>query len=393
MGAKKKPQETLSLADLGVDADARRRGRLADRGARARRPAAARRLAQDRGRRLRRRDRSSSSSRRSGSLMSTLVFLEHHDGELQKGSLGVLVEGRAARRRRRRRWSSARASTDWPPRPASTARRRSTSPTTPRSRRRCRSRASTRSRSSSRDTGFDNVLFAAVGARRRRRRRPGGAARRRAQLGPRRPRAPQDGALVGKRPALGDSVLVDVGWTSTPRLALVRSGSVRPGRSRRRRGGGRARSTAELEDFSLAAEMVEQAHEESSGPSIEDADVIVAGGRGLGEPGEASRSSRSSRRRSAARSRATRAVVDAGWYPYATQVGQTGKTRLAEALHRLRDLRRDPAQGRHAGLGHDRRDQQGPERADLRVRRPRRRRRPAPDRPEAGRARPARGRA
>ena len=28
----------------------------------------------------------------------------------------------------------------------------------------------------------------------------------------------QDGQLVGKRPALGDSVLVDVGWTSTPRL-------------------------------------------------------------------------------------------------------------------------------------------------------------------------------
>ena len=44
---------------------------------------------------------------------------------------------------------------------------------------------------------------------------------------------------------------------------------------------------------------------------------------------------------------------------------------LAEALRRLRDLGRDPAQGRHAGLGHRGRDQQGPERADLRVLRPR----------------------
>ena len=35
----------------------------------------------------------------------------------------------------------------------------------------------------------------------------------------------QDGTLVGKRPALQDSVLVDVGWTSEPRLALFRSGS------------------------------------------------------------------------------------------------------------------------------------------------------------------------
>ena len=39
-----------------------------------------------------------------------------------------------------------------------------------------------------------------------------------------------------------------------------------------------------------------------------------------------SSSSRSSQRRSAARWRPPGAVVDAGWYPYATQVGQTGKT-------------------------------------------------------------------
>src|SRR5439155_27065474 len=35
----------------------------------------------------------------------------------------------------------------------------------------------------------------------------------------------QDGRLVGKRPALQDSVLVDVGWTSEPRLARFRAGS------------------------------------------------------------------------------------------------------------------------------------------------------------------------
>ena len=52
MGAKKKPQELLSLADLGVEATGRRGG-LAHRGARALRPAAARRLAEDRGRRQR----------------------------------------------------------------------------------------------------------------------------------------------------------------------------------------------------------------------------------------------------------------------------------------------------------------------------------------------------
>ena len=40
--------------------------------------------------------------------------------------------------------------------------------------------------------------------------------------------AQEDGRLVGKRPALQDSVYVDVGWTSEPRIALFRSGVVRP---------------------------------------------------------------------------------------------------------------------------------------------------------------------
>jgi len=71
--------------------------------------------------------------------------------------------------------------------------------------------------------------------------------------------------------------------------------------------------------------MVEQAHEESEGPSIEDADVIVAGGRGLGGPENFALVEELAKALGGAVA-ATRAVVDAGWYPYAAQVGQTGKT-------------------------------------------------------------------
>src|SRR5207237_8914085 len=39
--------------------------------------------------------------------------------------------------------------------------------------------------------------------------------------------------LVGSRPALQDSVLVEVGWVGTPRIGLVRTGSFEP----QRRGG------------------------------------------------------------------------------------------------------------------------------------------------------------
>jgi electron transfer flavoprotein alpha subunit len=133
----------------------------------------------------------------------------------------------------------------------------------------------------------------------------------------------EDGKLVGKRPALGDSVYVDVGWTSEPRLALIRSGTFEPTET-----GGSAeveRFESRLQDFSLAARMVEQAHEESEGPSIEDADVIVAGGRGLGGPENFALVEELAKALGGAVA-ATRAVVDAGWYPYAAQVGQTGKT-------------------------------------------------------------------
>jgi electron transfer flavoprotein alpha subunit len=71
--------------------------------------------------------------------------------------------------------------------------------------------------------------------------------------------------------------------------------------------------------------MVEQAHAEQQGPSIEDADVIVAGGRGLGEPEKFSLAEQLAQALGGAVA-ATRAVVDAGWYPYSAQVGQTGKT-------------------------------------------------------------------
>jgi electron transfer flavoprotein alpha subunit len=133
----------------------------------------------------------------------------------------------------------------------------------------------------------------------------------------------EDGALVGKRPAFGDSLYVDVGWTAEPRLALIRSGNFDPVAS-----GGEAELedvAVELQDFSEAATMLEQAHEESEGPSIEDADVIVAGGRGLGEPKNFELVEGLARALGGAVA-ATRAVVDAGWYPYSAQVGQTGKT-------------------------------------------------------------------
>jgi electron transfer flavoprotein alpha subunit len=138
----------------------------------------------------------------------------------------------------------------------------------------------------------------------------------------------QDGTLVGKRPALQDSVVVDVGWKSEPRLALFRSGAFDPVES-----GGDAQVDdvqVELQDFSTKAAMVEQAHAESEGPSIEDAQVIVAGGRGLGAPENFKLVEELAQALGGAVA-ATRAVVDAGWYPYASRSTRTAMRRSSSS--------------------------------------------------------------
>jgi electron transfer flavoprotein alpha subunit len=129
--------------------------------------------------------------------------------------------------------------------------------------------------------------------------------------------------LVGRRPALQDSVIVECGWKGTPRIGLVRSGTFEPVPT----GGSAAveEVPVAVEGWSQAATMVEQAHAESEGPSIEEAEVIVAGGRGLGGPESFALVEELAKALGGAVG-ATRAVVDAGWYPYAAQVGQTGKT-------------------------------------------------------------------
>jgi electron transfer flavoprotein alpha subunit len=131
------------------------------------------------------------------------------------------------------------------------------------------------------------------------------------------------GQIVGKRAALADSVYVDAGWSATPRLGLFRSGSFDPVETP---GAGAVESvTVALEDFSSKALMVDQAHEEQTGPSIEEAEILVAGGRGLGSPdGFGILEELAAALGGAVAS--TRAVVDSGWYPYATQIGQTGKS-------------------------------------------------------------------
>ena len=119
-------------------------------------------------------------------------------------------------------------------------------------------------------------------------------------------------------------MLVECGWTATPQIGLVRSGTFEPAEA----GTGSAEivsAPVELDEFSTLATMVDRELAGAEGPALEEADVIVAGGRGLGAPERFDVVEELADALGGAVA-ATRAVVDAGWYPYATQVGQTGKT-------------------------------------------------------------------
>jgi electron transfer flavoprotein alpha subunit len=83
---------------------------------------------------------------------------------------------------------------------------------------------------------------------------------------------------------------------------------------------------ADVPEESKVAKVVERHEEEASGPKLEDAAVIVSGGRGLQDPKNFELLNELAKALGKAAVGATRAVVDAGWVPYSMQIGQTGIT-------------------------------------------------------------------
>jgi electron transfer flavoprotein alpha subunit len=136
----------------------------------------------------------------------------------------------------------------------------------------------------------------------------------------------QDGKLVAERPILQDSKISVSSYQGDLGIIIGRINAFETVQT----DGGSAEVVdvdVELSDWSTQATMVQRGEQRGADVDIEGANILVAGGRGLGK----AENFKLAEDLAAAFGgntavAATRAVVDAGWYPYAAQIGQTGKT-------------------------------------------------------------------
>ena len=133
----------------------------------------------------------------------------------------------------------------------------------------------------------------------------------------------KDGGLVAKVPYFGGAKVASMRANNKPAIVLIRPKSFEPSET-----GG----TAEVKELAVSvgegskrAHIVERVVEASEKVKLEDAKVVISGGRGMGGPDNFPLLEALAGALGGAVG-ASRAVVDAGWVPYSMQVGQTGKS-------------------------------------------------------------------
>jgi electron transfer flavoprotein alpha subunit len=136
----------------------------------------------------------------------------------------------------------------------------------------------------------------------------------------------EGGELIAERPILGDSAISEIKYRSPVGIVIGRLNAFEV----RQSGSGEAavqRLEFELSPQATQATMLVRGEQRGADVDIEGADVLIAGGRGLGKAENFKLAEDLAQAfGGSAAVAATRAVVDAGWYPYAAQIGQTGKT-------------------------------------------------------------------
>ncbi len=136
----------------------------------------------------------------------------------------------------------------------------------------------------------------------------------------------QDGVLLQTRPAFGGNIMATIVCESSrPQMATVRPRVMKAQDFNVECKGEVIIVDPPTELFASRARVLESVVGQASTVNIQDADILVSGGRGL-ETAEGFALLGKLAETLGAKVSASRAVVDAGWIPYPHQVGQTGKT-------------------------------------------------------------------
>lgn len=132
--------------------------------------------------------------------------------------------------------------------------------------------------------------------------------------------------LLQTRPAFGGNLMATILCPNhRPQMATVRPKVFKPLAEDGSRSGDITRVDLSATAWNIRAKVLEVVNEVGSSVNLEEANIIVSGGRGLGDPKNFEYVKELASVLGGAVG-ASRAAVDAGWMPYAHQVGQTGKT-------------------------------------------------------------------
>ena len=133
------------------------------------------------------------------------------------------------------------------------------------------------------------------------------------------------GKLLANRPVYGGNAVAVVSCNYSPQFAAIRPKAYEPLDADASRQGQVVSFPVEIDESQIRCRVVETVEEEAEGIKLEDARVVVSGGRGLGGPEPFSVLEDLAKQLGGAVG-ASRAAVDSGWVPSSYQVGLTGKT-------------------------------------------------------------------
>jgi electron transfer flavoprotein alpha subunit len=134
----------------------------------------------------------------------------------------------------------------------------------------------------------------------------------------------EDGKLLMTRPCYGGNARAVVSFKTLPAVATIKAKSQDSLERDESRTGEVVKVTLSLDPSAVRTRIIDRQQARAEGVRLEDADIVIAGGRGLGGP-EGFRLLEGLAERLDAAVGASRAATDLGWCPHSRQIGLTGK--------------------------------------------------------------------